>query len=112
MPFLSDKKNWRAPRSPPTLIFFPKSTNQNFKTAILFSLVENHNNYVFGMTYSPKVPGGGAASYKIWPVFKYSNGYWEVYGRFSGWLFWFGGGGWGEGAMWEDLSLEECVMKE
>ena len=36
------------------------------------------------MTYSPKVPGGAAASYKLWPVFKYSNGYWEVYRRFQG----------------------------
>ena len=63
------------------------------------------------MTYSPAFPGGGAASYKLWPVFTYSNGYWEVYRRFSGGLFWFGGG-WGGVAMWEDLSLEEYVMGE
>ena len=37
-----------------------------------------------GMTYSPTVPGGGAASYKIRPVFTYNNGYWEVYRRFQG----------------------------
>ena len=24
-----------------------------------------------GMTYSPTIPGGGAASYKLWPVFTY-----------------------------------------
>ena len=33
---------------PPTLIFSPKSTDQNFEIAILFHIVENHNNYVFG----------------------------------------------------------------
>ena len=64
-----------------------------------------------GMTYSPTVSGGWAASYKLWPVFTYSNGYWEVYRRFSGGLFWFWGA-WGEGAMWEDLSLKEYVMGE
>ena len=32
---------------------------------------------------------------------------------FSGAFFWFGGGGgWGEGDMWEDLSSEEYVMGE
>ena len=45
-------------------------------------------------TYSPAVLVGGDASYKLWPVFTYSNGYWEVYrgqgdffgleGRFEG----------------------------
>ena len=37
-----------------------------------------------GTTYSPRVPAGGALSYKLWPVFTYSNGYWEVYRRFEG----------------------------
>ena len=27
-------------------------------------------------------------------------------------FFWFGGLGWGEGAMWEDLPFEEYVMGE
>ena len=65
-----------------------------------------------GMTYSPTVPGGGAASYKLWPVLTYNNGYWEMYSRFQGIFFWFWGWGWGEGAMWEDLSLEKYVMGE
>ena len=39
------------------------------------------------MTYFPTVPGGGAASYKIRPVFTYNNGYWEVYSVFRG-FFW------------------------
>ena len=44
-----------------------------------------------GVTYSPAVPGGGAASYKLQPVFTYNNGYWEVYRRFQGDFFGFGG---------------------
>ena len=45
-----------------------------------------------GMTYSPTVPGGGAASYTLRPVFTYNNGYWEVYSRFQGIFFCFGMG--------------------
>ena len=72
--------------------FFPKSTDPNFEIAILFRIVENHINYVFGMTHSPTVPGGGAASYKLCPVFTYTNGDWEVYGRFQGDIFGLGRG--------------------
>ena len=43
------------------------------------------------MTYTPTVPGGGTASYKLRPVFTYNNGYWEVYRRFQGDFFGFGG---------------------
>ena len=64
------------------------------------------------MIYSPTIRGGAAASYKLWPVFTYSNGYWEVYRRFQGDFILFGGWGWGEGAMLEDFSLEESVMGE
>ena len=64
------------------------------------------------MTYSPTIPGGGAASYKLWPVFTYSNGYWEVYRRFQGGFYIVWRWDWGEGAMLEDLSLEESVMGE
>ena len=45
-----------------------------------------------GMTYSSTIPEGGAASYKLQPVFTYSNGYWEVYRRFHGDFFGLGGG--------------------
>ena len=64
------------------------------------------------MTYSPTIPGGGVASYKIWPVFTYSNGYWEVYRRFQGGFYFIWGWALGEGALLEDLSLEESVMGE
>ena len=106
-------KNWRAPRPPPTLIVSQsqriKILRKKFEIAILFRIVENHNNYVFGNDFTPTIPKGGAASYKLWPVFTYSNSYWEVYRRFQGdFLVW--GWVWGEGAMREDLSLEEYVM--
>ena len=44
-------------------------------------------------------------------MFTYSNGYWEVYRRFQVFFFvWVWGSG--EGAIWEDLSLEEYFMGE
>ena len=51
-------KNWRAPRPPPTLIIFPKSTDQNSEIAILFSVVEKPYNYVFGDELLPQSPRG------------------------------------------------------
>ena len=60
------------------------------------------------MTYSPAVPVGGAASYKLWPVFTYSSGYWEVYRRFQGDVF--GLGGRIEGGTWEDISMKKLLM--
>ena len=46
-------------------------------------------------------------------MFTYSNGYWEVYGRFQGYFFGLGGrvevGG---GVTWEDLSMEKLLMGE
>ena len=63
------------------------------------------------MTYSPTVPGGGAASYKFRPMFTYDNGYWEVYRHFQGdFLIW--GRGWKEGDMLGEISIEEFVMGE
>ena len=59
------------------------------------------------MTYSPTVPGGGTASYKLRQVFTYNNGYWQVYILFRGFF-----GVLGEGALWEDLSLDKYVMRE
>ena len=38
--------------------FFPKSTDQNFEIAILFRIVENPNNYVFGDDLLPPSPWG------------------------------------------------------
>ena len=60
-----------------------------------------------GMTYSPTVPGGGAANFDqcLHTVM--------VIGRFQG-DFLVGGGVGAErkGAMWEDISLEEYLMEE
>ena len=44
---------------PPHARFFPKSTDQNFEIAILFRIVENHNNYVFGDDLPPQSLGEG-----------------------------------------------------
>ena len=43
---------------PPTLIIFPKSMDQNFEIAILFSVVEEPYNYVFGDDLLPHSPRG------------------------------------------------------
>ena len=86
VPFLSDEKlegTW----TPPTHIFSPKLPDQNFEIAILFNLVENSINMYLGTTWSPTVPGGGDTSYKLWPFFTYSKGYYEVYRRFHGDFF-------------------------
>ena len=52
---------------------------------------------------------GGAAIYKLLPLFTYINGYWEVYRRFPGcFLFcFFWGGGELSWVTWEDLSMED-----
>ena len=66
-----------------------------------------------GATYSPTVPVGGATSYKLWPVLTYSNGIFGKVQTFSGGFFRLkGGGGWEEGDMLGELSLEEFVMGE
>ena len=51
-------KNWRVPRPPPTLIIFPKSTDQSSEIAILFRVFENPYNYVFGNELLPQSPRG------------------------------------------------------
>ena len=40
-------------------------------------------------------------------VFRYSNGYLEVYRRFQGDFFC-----WERGVKWEDLSMEEFILEE
>ena len=57
MPFLSDQKNWRAPRPPPTLIF-ANCDRSKFEIVILFKIVENYNNYVFEDDLLPQSPPG------------------------------------------------------
>ena len=65
-----------------------------------------------GTTYSSAVPVGGAASYKLLPVFTYSNCYCLLGNvqTFSGGFFWFGGEL--RGVTCEDLSMEELLMGE
>ena len=53
---------------------------------------------------------GGAASYKLWPVFTYCNGFWEVYSASEGFFCLMGG--FREGVYAGELSMEELVMVE
>ena len=59
VPFLSDQKNWRAPRLPPTPIIFPKSPDQNSEIAILFTVVENLITMSLGRLTPPQSPWEG-----------------------------------------------------
>ena len=65
VPFLSNQKNWRAPRPPPTLIFMPKSSDQHSEIAILFNIVEKPYNYVFGDDLLPHSPRGRGCKLQI-----------------------------------------------
>ena len=57
MPVLSDKIGRHlGPR--PTLIIFPKSPDQNSEIAILFTVVKEPYNYVFGDDLLPHSPHG------------------------------------------------------
>ena len=64
-----------------------------------------------GTTYSSTIPVGGAASYKLWPVFTHSNGYWKCRDTFRGIFFWLEEGlkRWG---YLGDLSMEEFIIGE
>ena len=62
--FFSNQK-LEGTQAPSHAHFFPKSTDENFEIAILFSIVKKHNKMYLGTTYSPIVPGEGAASYKL-----------------------------------------------
>ena len=64
-----------------------------------------------GVTYSPTVPGGGVASYKLQPVFTYIMVIGKCTDVFRG-IFLVLEVGLREGAMWEDLSLEKICMGE
>ena len=92
--------------------FFPKSSDQNFEIAILFSMVENMIKMSFRMTWSPKVPRGRAESYELYSMLTYSIGYWEVYRLFQRRFFLVGGGRRASGAIRKDLSMKEVFMGE
>ena len=59
MPFLSDQKiGGHIGPLPCSVFFLPKSLYQNFEIAILFNIVEKHNNYVFEADLLPHSPQG------------------------------------------------------
>ena len=67
--------------------FSAKSPDPNFEIAILFSIVEKANNYVFEDDLISNSPGGRSASYEVCPLFTNSVGYSEVYINFHGRFF-------------------------
>ena len=82
-------KNWRASRPPPTLMFFPKSSDQNYEIVILFEAVPN--TFVFGTRYSPTAPWEGPqvtnfdrCLHIVMVIWKRTDAFKEI--------FWFGGG--------------------
>ena len=113
MPSLSNQKNWRALRPPPTLIIFPKSTDQSSEIATLFSVVEKPYNYVFGNDLLPHSPRG--RGYKLQTLDQCLHIVMDI-GKCTGVfrrMFWLGeglrrGGYVGGGG----LSIEEFVMGE
>ena len=79
VPFLSYQKIGGhlgpLPRS-----FSPKVTGSKFRDSyFIHHSRKNQITISLGTTYSLTVPMGGAASYKLWPLFTYTNCYWEVY---------------------------------
>ena len=109
VPFLVTKKIG-GPLGPLHSYFFPKVTGLEFWDSHLICHSRKTLITMFSeTTYSTTVPVRGAASYKLWAIFKYSNSYWEVYRHL---IFWFLGREKLMGVMWEDLSTEEFVMGE
>ena len=86
------KKNWRAPRPPPTLIFSPKAPDQNSEIAILLTIVEKPNNYVFGddlLPRSPRREGLQVTNFDLCIHIVMVTG--KCTDVFRGIFFWFGG---------------------
>jgi len=67
--FFSEQKEWRTTDSPPTPIFSPKFYDQKFEIAILFSIVERANNYVFRDKMTPKVRGERPVTWNLPSVY-------------------------------------------
>ena len=110
------QKKWRAPRPPPTLIFPQSHRIKILRKPIFSAQSKNLITISLGTIYSPTVPVEPTASYKLWPVFAYSIGSWEMYTRFQG-DFSVGGKVWGEGLcggkVWgEEVMRGELPMKE
>ena len=53
VPFVSEYKDCRATRPPPSSLFPSKSSNYNFEIAILFVIVERSNDFALGYNMTP-----------------------------------------------------------
>ena len=85
--------------------------DQNFEIAILFHIFENHNDYVFEDDLPPRSLGKGLQVTNfdqcLHTVMVTGNCTDAIRGVILVWVW-----GSGEGAIWEDLSLEEYFMVE
>ena len=106
-------KNLEGTSAPSHAHFLPQvKRTKIFEVAILFSIVKNNNNNVFRDDLPPHSPRGRGLQvtnfdhclHTVMVIGKCTDVFFG-----GGVLVW---GGWGEGAMWEDLSLEEYVMGE
>ena len=88
--------------------FFPKSSDQRFKSAILFCVVKKSNNYVFEDDLIPQSPRGKGCKLWTFPIVYIQYCLLGSTLTFLGGIF----AGSGEGVAWEDLYMEEFIMGE
>jgi len=90
------------------LTFFSKLTASKFWDSYSVHFRQKPNNYVFEDDLVPSSSRRGAASFILWSLLTYSNGYYEVYERFQGGRFRVGVGiGRSEGIIREGFSKED-----
>ena len=100
--------------APSNVHFHPKSPDQNSEIAILFTVVEKPNNYVFGDDLYPRSPRGRGCKLRtltcVLHIVTLNGKCTDVFGG-----IFFGLGGrvevWG-GVTWEDISMEKLLKGE
>ena len=106
VPFLSDKKNWRATRPPPTPLF-PKIIWSfwiffwNFQIDFFLSIIERPNNY-FRDKMTPYISWGKVFKLRNLPIVLFAIGKYAY-------IFWVGRGG--RIFRWEDFPRGESFME-
>ena len=65
MPVLIVESDWRATNPPPTPSIFPNTSNQNFKTVILFNVIDRSGNYIVEDDNPPTALRANVVSYAL-----------------------------------------------
>jgi hypothetical protein len=65
VPFFIVESDCKATNTPFTPTIYPKTSNQNFKIAILFNVVESSENYTFEQDSPPTVFRARVISYAL-----------------------------------------------